>query len=149
VNWRNGVIVTDAGLTIAFPGMSFDKLVATGAVDLAETTGAGLPNLQCGSIYKRVRIGRMNISGIECCAGMYFTGDNLTKVCIVVTDATADRFSFITGYASPPDGPEVSFLSEWIRRETGHYPPMCFRWGSIGHVYDGKANFARVCFLYQ
>ena len=141
MSWKEGVIATDAGEIIAHPKMSFEELRATppGASAKVEDLSRGYPKV----IFMPVLI-----SGYECCASVGFDHGILRRVVIVVTDKTAERFSFVTGFASPRDGPEVKFLEDWVYREVGTNPPVSFTWGRIGEVYDLIAGFARIIFIY-
>jgi hypothetical protein len=70
-------------------------------------------------------------------------------VSLGVTEATAERLGFETGFASRHDGPEVAFLEDWVCGETGKKPPAQFPWGEVLGVYDAIAGFARIRFAYR
>ena len=141
-NWCRGVIRVDSGGIVANPGMSLDELRATplGAAGDLEAYVAEYP---------KVLIGPVMISGIECDVDLEFERGVLAAAHIFATEKTARRFSFVTGYASPPDGPEVAFLEEWVRRETGATPPARFSWGQIADIYDRKGGIASISFIYR
>ncbi len=140
-SWKDGVIVTDSGDLIARPQMTFGELRVSrlGASAKIEESSPGYP---------RIVIMPVLISGYECCVSVGFDHDRLDRAVVVVTDDTAKRFSFVTGFASTPEGPEVKFLEEWVCREVGTKPPVNFAWGGIGEVWDSKAGWARILFLY-
>jgi hypothetical protein len=141
MSWKDGVIVTDAGEIIARPGISPEELRASPLGASATIEGVS-PD------YPRIVFNPVVISGYECCASVGFDHDNLDRVMIVVTDNTANRFSFVTGFDSRHNGPEVEFLEGWVRQEVGANPPVHFTWGRIVEVFDTFAGFARILFIY-
>lgn len=141
MSWKDGIIATDVGEIIAHPKMSFEELRAT-------PLGASATVKELSPGYPRIVIKPVLISGYECCASVGFDHGILDDMEIVVTDNTAERFSFVTGHASPRDGPEVRFLENWVYQEVGTKPPVGFTWGRICEVYDLIAGFAHVKFIY-
>ena len=141
-NWQQGIIQVDTGDIVACPGMSLDELRAT-------PLGASGELRTYVPAYPRVVIEPVMISGIECCIDLQFARGILHRAEILASESTAKRFSFVTGYASPADGPEVAFLEEWVQRETGAKPPMTFPWGDICQIYDQKGGFASIPFRYR
>jgi hypothetical protein len=122
--------------------MSFDELRGSPLGASAAVEGSS-PS------YPRIVFNPVVISGYECCASVGFNHDVLDNVMIVVTDNTAKRFSFVTGYGSAPNGAEVTFLEDWVRQEVGAKPPVSFAWGRVFEVYDSIAGFARILFKYR
>ena len=110
MTWRDGVLLTDSGDVIACPGMSLCDLLATHTKALITVDGNEI------STYRRVVIDPVMIQIYECAVAEYFTQNVLAAVDICVTQSTAKRLSFVTGYASPADGPEVRFLEGWVER---------------------------------
>jgi len=141
-NWRAGTLRTDSGDLLARPGLSAEEFLNTplgGAAKVERRPPA----------YIRATTDPVTLGGYECVARLWFEEGLLEEAEIVVTESTAERFGFETGFAARHDGPEVEFLEEWIRRETGRKPPMRFRWGEIGQVYDGIGGYARIRFGYR
>jgi hypothetical protein len=140
-NWQKGVILTDSGETVAHPKMSLKQFLTT-------PLGASATVNEQSKGYYHAVIRSVMISGYECCVALYFHEDTLCECMIVVTEATAQRFGFVTGYAAP-SGPVVAFLEGWVRREVGCRPRSDFDWGSVAAVYDSKGGFASITFIYS
>lgn len=141
-DWGTGTIRSNSGDVIARPCLSLQGFLASplgGSASVERVTPAHL----------RATVSRKSIGGYECWAQWEFEDGILRALLIGVTDSTAERLQFTTGYASPPDGPEVAFLEEWVRREVGRTPPLRFSWGESGQVYDPVAGFARIRFGYR
>ena len=88
--------------------MSLDDLLATTAGASAQV------KTDESSIHGCVVIQPVVIGGYECCTANYFTRGVITQASIVVTEDTAKRLSFVTGYTSTSDGPEVKVLEEML-----------------------------------
>lgn len=140
--WKDGIIITDTGETLARPGMTLAdfRLSALGAS--AEITGFS-PE------YPQAKLTSVWIGGYECATALIFHHNRLNEVTIVVTEDTANRYGFVTGFAASADGLEVRFLEQWVERELGQKPPAAFPWGRINSTYDSHAGFARIKFLYR
>lgn len=139
--WQNGIIRADSGDMIAYPRMPFQEFVGSPLGALAKEQPQRQP-------YREVVVTPVLISGYECCVDLKFQHDVLRRVLIELSEDTVKQLGFVGGYASPPDGAEVAFLEEWVRREVGRKPPVDFPWGRIGQVYDPIGGFARILFQY-
>jgi hypothetical protein len=140
--WCHGIVRTDEGVVIGCPGLSLDDFSAT-RVGRSADVDASRGN------HVRATILRLGVCGHDCWAQWEFENGTLHALLMGVTDETAERLGFATGYASAPEGPEVAFLRQWVRREVGRRPPVCLKWGEIGPVYDQVGGFARIRLTYH